>query len=56
MWNVGACRFDVMGATQAETQQEFECQCEAQGWGGSRSSDEGAVMALEQRGLAAQLN
>jgi hypothetical protein len=31
VWNVGTCRFDAKGATQAETPQESEYRCEAQG-------------------------
>jgi len=30
-WNVGTCRLDDKGATQAETLQECEYRCEAQG-------------------------
>ena len=31
VWNVGTCRLDVKGATQAELLQESEYQCKAQG-------------------------
>jgi len=31
VWNVGTCRLDVKGETQAETLQESEYQGEAQG-------------------------
>jgi hypothetical protein len=31
VWNVGTCRLDVKGETQAETLQESEYRCEAQG-------------------------
>ena len=31
VWNVGTCRLDAKGATQAETPQESEYRCEAQG-------------------------
>ncbi len=71
VWNVGTCLLDVKGATQAEILQESEYQCEAQGRmipydymdvidrqcrSTLSSSDEGAVMALEQRGSVIPLN
>lgn len=31
MWNLGTCRLDAKGATQAEIPQESEYRCEAQG-------------------------
>ena len=31
MWNLGTCRLDVKGATQAENPQESEYRCGAQG-------------------------
>ena len=31
VWNMGTCRLDVKGATQAEILQESEYRCEAQG-------------------------
>ena len=31
VWNVGTCRLDVKGETQAENLQESEYRCEAQG-------------------------
>ena len=31
MWNLGTCRLDAKGATQAEIPQEAEYRCEAQG-------------------------
>jgi len=31
VWNVGTCRLDVKGETQAENLQESEYRCKAQG-------------------------
>ena len=49
VWNVGTCRLDAKGDTQAEIPQESEYRARHRD-GATRMSVEGSVMGLEQRG------
>ena len=53
--NVGTCRPDVKGEIQAGGPCEDESTDAGHRDGAIRSSDEGAVMALERRGCVVQL-
>ncbi len=48
MWNVGTCRPDAKGEVQVETPRDERTDAGHRD-GVARSSDEGAVMALERR-------
>ena len=54
-WNVGTCRPDAKGEIQAGGPCEDESTDAGHRDGATRSSGEGAVMALERRGCVVQL-
>ena len=54
VWNVGTCRSDAKGEAQVEAPRGERTNAEHRG-GVARSSDEGAVMALERRRNTVQL-